>query len=70
MKEKLNEGGIIPSRRNSMDKGPVMGLKESHPVWSLENEGSRLDHVAEVEKEPDCIWLCCPWEDFGFYIRA
>lgn len=26
-------------RRNGMDKGPVMGLKEVHPVWSLESGG-------------------------------
>lgn len=70
MKERLNEGGIIPGGRNSMDKGPVMGLKEAHPVWSLESEGSRLDHVAEVGSEPDHTGLGRPWEYFGIYTRA
>lgn len=70
MKERLNEGGISPGRRNSMDKGPVLGLKEAHPVWSLESKGNRWDHVAEVGQEPDHTRLCCPWEDFGIDTRA
>ena len=58
MKEKLSEGGIIPGRRNSVDKGPVMGLKEAHPIWSPGSERSRVDHVAEVGQEPDRTGLC------------
>lgn len=70
MKEKLSEGGIIPGRRNSLDKGPVLGLKEAHPIWSPESERSRVGPVEEVGQQPDHTELCRSWKDFGIYIRA
>lgn len=67
MNQRLIEGGIIPGRGNNMDKGPVLVLKEAHPVWSLESEVSRVDHVAEVEQEPDHTGLFGSWKYFGIY---
>lgn len=65
-----NWRGIIPGRGNNMDKGPVLVLKEAHPVWSPESEVSRVDHVAEVEQEPDHTGLFGSWKDFGINARA
>lgn len=52
------EGEVIPDRRNSVDKVPVMRPEEIYPVWRPESEGSSMDHMIEMGWGPDHPGLC------------